>query len=266
MVDKNKLPLLINQELGNRDFTISNKDFDFKNNVLKSFGGNVANFIANKKILILTRQSDKEIDSIGPLLIKNDIDYIRINADSFFGNFEFSIKIPSEGTDNSSITFKFHGEVYDLNDFNFIWIRHFSEENFFIKHNLESMVKKYLTSEWGELFYALLELNFEKTLTPVCKIISKPLQLIEAKKVGLLIPETIITNSKKDFADYFQKYHGKIFAKALKHHSLYKEDGTVLDYYGRSFDSKNLTLLENMEFAPVIYQNLLDKKTVKSID
>lgn len=260
MAYKKKLPLLINQNLGSRDFTISKKDFDFKNNVLKNFGNSITNFTANKKILIFTRQSDKEIDSIGPLLIKNDIDYIRINADSFFKNFDFSIKIPSNPTDKFSITFNFNGINYNLEDFNFIWIRHFSKESFFIKHKLDPTIKKYLTAEWGELFDAIFELNSKKSLAPMCRIISKPLQLIEAKKVGLLIPETIITNSKQDFSNHFQKYHGKIFAKALKHHSLYKEDGTVVDYYGRSFDSKELILLENMESAPVIYQNLLDKK------
>lgn len=96
MAYKNKLPLLINQELGSRDFTVSNKDFDFKNNVFKNFRGNLTNFRLNKKNLIFTRQSGKEIDSIGPLLIKNDIDYIRINADNFLEEFEFSIKTPSD--------------------------------------------------------------------------------------------------------------------------------------------------------------------------
>lgn len=50
--------------------------------------------------------------------------------------------------------------------------------------------------------------------------------------------------------------NGKILAKALRHHSVNNKDGTVIDFYGRTFESLEKLLHENISASPVIYIKL----------
>lgn len=208
-------PLLLNQVIGKRDLSSHKNDLDFKNNMLKIFKNSLETSEFKKRILILTSLDDSEINILGPHFIKNKIDYLRINCENFSDFFDFSITIPNTSNKNE-IHFTFFDTKYSLDEFDFIWIRHFNNENFFFFQNLEYTLHKYLLSEWTELFYSILELSSHKSLTPVRRQISKPLQLIEAKKSGFSIPHTIITNSKKDLDIFFRDFKTNFFRKSTK--------------------------------------------------
>lgn len=253
----NKKPLLLNQNLGKRDFASRKKDVDFKSNVMSIFGDNLDLSSTDKKILILTSLDDSEINFIGPHLVKRNIDYIRINAENFSDEFEFSFTLNDD--QDFLFSFIYKGKKYNINDFDFIWVRHFELESFFFEKDLDPFLKKYLLGEWGTLFQSIYSIFDDKVITPTDKKITKPYQLIKAKAVGLNVPYTIITNSKTELESYFDDENGKIFAKALRHHSVNNEDGTVIDFYGRTFESLEKLLHENISASPVIYQTQIDK-------
>lgn len=255
----NKLPLLLNQDLGKRDFSSIKKDIDFKNNALRIYGDKISFQQMEKRVLIITSMDDTEVNVLGPKLIQNDIDYIRINAEDFRNYFDFSFSIYNGLNQKEKNNIKVKSHSYDLDSIDYIWVRHFSSENFFFNDHLDYICRKYLVSEWTEVFDSIYSLYQEKLITPTNNRITKPKQLIYAKEVGLDIPNTIITNSRESLLDFFKNYNGKIFAKALRHHSFYNTDGTVIDFYGRTFEHVEMILLENIESAPVIYQEQIDK-------
>lgn len=261
-VNMKKTPLLLNQNIGSRDFSDRKIDMDFKNNFLKIFSNNNFNLDASLKILIFTSLDDSEINNLGPYLIKHNIDYIRVNGENFMDYFKFTLKI-SNAIDNNELSFTYFNKTYFVNDFDYIWVRRFSIDTFDFCENFTEIENKYFKIEWRDFFSALLELYPEKLLVPVYHGISKPRQLITAKKVGLKIPNTIITNSIDSIKDFFGNNSGKIFAKALKHHSIDNNDGTLTDFYGLTFSSVNEIEKENVQFAPVIYQNQIDKLSSK---
>ncbi|ATF26391.1 ATP-grasp domain-containing protein [Brochothrix thermosphacta] len=254
---KNK-PLLLNQIIGKRNLADNKKDLDFKNNILTIFKSRLETATFKRRLLILTSLDDAEINIIGPHLIKNKIDYLRLNCENFSDLFEFSIKIPNDSK-KSETQFTYFNKTYTLNDFDYIWVRHFNDDNFFQFSDFDYILHKYLLVEWSELFYAICEIHPEKIVTPIQKKITKPLQLLEAKKMGFSIPRTIITNSATDLDHFFYGLKTKIFAKSLKHHSIYASDGSLLDFYGRTFDSLETLKKENIKAAPVIYQEQLPK-------
>lgn len=155
--------------------------------------------------------------------------------------------------------FELNDKIYYIKDFDYIWIRRFNKSEFFYKEQFNYIEEKYLKSEWDELFDSIFTLYNDKLVTPTTIKICITLQLIKAKEVGFQIPDTIISNSSSEITEFFENKECKIFSKALKHHSLTLENGSLVDYYGRTFNNINEVQRENTQAAPVIYQNQIDK-------
>jgi ATP-GRASP peptide maturase of grasp-with-spasm system len=87
--------------------------------------------------------------------------------------------------------------------------------------------------------------------------LNKGIVLVEAKKVGFTIPNSIITNSKKELSIFFSNNNNKIITK-----SLYE----VIVFASKNFSNISLTsLITDLkkipdEFSPSLFQSYIEKE------
>lgn len=89
---------------------------------------------------------------------------------------------------------------------------------------------------------------------------SKPLQLHCARKVGLTIPDTLITNDPHMVRDFLKEREGNVIHKALTH-----AEGHLLDTRAWDDDRDGVHLDVSLPVAPVIFQSLIRGGDVRSV-
>lgn len=117
-----KKPFLLNYQSETENLNEHQKDIDFKNNVRSIYKDNLEKESFEKTILIFARIDDPEIDYLGPYFIKNNINYIRIDAEYFLQDFFVDIDIANG---NTSFFLYYKDEKIDLKNVDAIWTRHF---------------------------------------------------------------------------------------------------------------------------------------------
>ena len=146
-----------------------------------------------------------------------------------------------------------------------IWIRKGSPENklnidFIADTDLKTQLLNHLIGEINESkisFVNFLEHNFHVLGTiPIIKM-DKISQLLAAKQVGLMVPATIVTNSKKEIIRFKKTYH-KIIAKCVNDSNFIRYKG---DSYGQYTEIVEDELIEQLPeyFVPNIVQQCIDK-------
>jgi glutathione synthase/RimK-type ligase-like ATP-grasp enzyme len=78
----------------------------------------------------------------------------------------------------------------------------------------------------------------------------KPFQLKVAAQHGFRIPETLITNSPHELMAFFDNHHGSVVYKAFNQRGLVWRPTRMLR-------QEDLVQLENLRFAPVIFQDVV---------
>jgi len=86
---------------------------------------------------------------------------------------------------------------------------------------------------------------------------SKPFQLQQALSCGLLIPQTVITNSPKRARSFLEDKDAPIF-KTIHSPSIKYEDRRAL-VFSQRVDAESLRRLDQLRFAPGIFQEYVDK-------
>lgn len=89
----------------------------------------------------------------------------------------------------------------------------------------------------------------------------KPLQLAEARKTGLLIPETLITNDPVEIRRFVKQCGGRVAHKLLEPAAWVSEDEQkVFMTYTSVVEEMQLPDDDMLRMSPAIYQRLLAKK------
>lgn len=87
----------------------------------------------------------------------------------------------------------------------------------------------------------------------------KPVQLVEAGKVGLRIPDTLISNSPNQVARFFKKHNGNIIFKSFSPHIWVTENGEVSSLT-TALDEIQINDSEAISITPGIYQEKIEKR------
>jgi ATP-GRASP peptide maturase of grasp-with-spasm system len=88
--------------------------------------------------------------------------------------------------------------------------------------------------------------------------INKIRVLNEAKKIGLLVPSTLITNSKKDLIEFYLNHNDQVISKSL-YETVYFQEGKQIFLFRTSLiTQKDLDNLENT-FFPSMFQEYIEK-------
>jgi glutathione synthase/RimK-type ligase-like ATP-grasp enzyme len=115
--------------------------------------------------------------------------------------------------------------------------------------------REFANREWRNAYEGLFKTVNIRMVNPVhtSSFANKPLQLSLAKKFGFNIPETVITNSKEDVINLYNKYNGQII-----HKSLTSTSKTFIQT--KLFKETDFQFLDNLIICPAIFQELITGK------
>ncbi|MFF8835610.1 RimK family alpha-L-glutamate ligase [Streptomyces sp. NPDC015130] len=129
-----------------------------------------------------------------------------------------------------------------------IWIRraYGARPPDFVRHPDD---RAFARNEWGHLLDAVLaDTPAELVNRPSADLgATKPRQLEAARRSGLPVPDTLISNDPAQVVEFVAGHHGKVIHKALS-----SPQHLMIDT--RRWDPRDARLLDTLPLAPVIFQ------------
>ena len=201
------------------------------------------------KVLILTKKSDIESDLIGIQLLKNGIDYIKINEEDIPLNFGIEFRVGNK----TDILLKLRNKKIIVDNIKVVLFRYFDLK--FLKF-LTGIRQMYFEQQWYQIFNCL-----QTSLK--CQWINDPkntfdsenrlYQLLLAQKIGFRIPDTSITNIPSSGIKFFNQHSKGMVAKVLHHHEI------IYKKYSHRFPTSIISAdciseSNELKYAPVILQ------------
>lgn len=208
-------------------------------------------------ILILSSETDLSTDNVTDWLDSFSGDYIRVGAKEILGN------ISNHYIGDTDLVY-FGNNRIEISKVRVIWNRRWSiNENVReVKTSDEINNKKINSNIYSE--NKLLN-EYIMSLFPHSKWIDPPSvsdinklkQLTIAKKIGLNIPDTIITTLKDDVVKFKNK-HSKIICKAIQSFLSIKLGEDIYASYTSSIEEEDFKKMPD-KFFPSLFQSRIDK-------
>lgn len=212
-------------------------------------------------LLIVTSESDIHADIVIKELQKTQINPIRLNSDSFIRNSTYFYEWQC-----SAVNFKrflsFEDSLKKAENIGVIWWR--KPDNYVVFPEVtDDWAIKYCQQETESLIYSLCGLypqakwvnNYYDLRLPSHRINQIPV----AKKLGLAIPPTLVTNSYEATYEFLSK-QGSCIIKPMRY-SGFLHDGKQYGCYTRSIDLETIEeFKDSIRLAPVFLQKRIAKK------
>lgn len=212
-----------------------------------------------RKIIILTTKIDPHAQEVTACLIKRGALSVNWFVDEFLFNQKIIQKIGKDHSQNLIID---NNKNIDLQDIDVVWYRRVLRPN--LPESVSSLDKEYVQREnliylkslWLTLGESAKWINPFSSLD---KSNSKALQLREANRLGLSIPETLITNDKSSIINFIQKNErdGTIYKTFSP--TSWEENNKIFACYTATITIDMLSTEENMALTPGIFQKRVKK-------
>jgi len=215
-------------------------------------------------ILILTSKRDGHVDAVSRHFDEAGIEWVRINVEDFATNVDLCVS-PADGTGRLSV--RDSGRVIELAAVRAVWYR--KPEPVVLSHlTLDDAATEYVEAEFTEILhglYALLDHAFWINNPLVSRAAHrKLLQLRVAAEVGLVVPETIVTNSRHAALDFAQSVRGDLAIKSLGAISVLENRGQRAVQYGiftRRITAYDLgDVGDKIAYMPTLLQRFVEKR------
>lgn len=217
--------------------------------------------ILNKKpinFLILSSSHDETANYLCAKLDEKKLEYVRIDSDSLSTKAKFLLS-------NNEALLQIDGTIISSALVKNLWFRRPKE--ILIKGNLSATDPRYqhISGEWGETLENFLTFIPEKSWInhPIAnyKASHKYHQLLEAQKVGLKTPSTLITNQEDQLLAFFQKHEKKIIVKPLKSGFLENTKNNINTViYTNEVTPETIANSNLVEKCPTFFQQKISKK------
>lgn len=199
-------------------------------------------------ILIITHKTDFTADFVINKLNHQKIKYKRFNCEDLLLT-PFNVKIDG--------SFKY--SILDQSDYNSVWFRRTKLPEI---NNLSCENKLYILNETESFCKNLFSTISAKWLSQpdaIYRAENKILQLKLAQKLGFSIPATIITNSKSDLAEFYEKNHKNIIIKPISQTRIqYKENPAFI--FTNVVPDKYIKEIDKFDLTPCIFQENIFKE------
>ncbi|WP_088186372.1 MvdC/MvdD family ATP grasp protein [Desulfosporosinus sp. FKA] len=208
-------------------------------------------------LLIITEKADLTTDYLILKLLERKVPFIRLNTEDYTSCFGLDFSIQNE---QESYLLSNNGKQILLHEITGAYFRRPALPNLdgkiapsqikFAQREMETVLSGYFRlideSKWlNHPKYIFLSNN-------------KIEQLAVARKMGMTIPDTLIT-SNKDAIRHFAKMHKSVIAKAVKH-GFYAFDDEVYLAFTQQIDDSYLERIEKYATVPMILQKRIDKE------
>jgi len=197
-------------------------------------------------ILLLSEDGDKITDIVVDWLNYYKSDFLVLKSKNLYNSIPTNIKV---------------SDKLEINDFfsniNIAWCRRWSIDNY---ENINKDIKVNIISElnhFSSIFFESLK-NIEWINHPNFTKIKKIDQLLIAKKSGLNIPDTIITNNRIELQDFCNN-KGRIITKPIESSSEIIFDNDLYVSYTNRLDDTIIKKLPEY-FAPSLFQEEVNKE------
>ena len=215
----------------------------------------LANFF--RMILILSNREDTSSDLVEERFLKNRKQYYRIDAEDIIEN---NFLIDFDG--NKIQTNKF---LINIDDVNVIWLRKFGflKKFDFYKENekkYKPFIINQLIDEHYEIMATIISLFINKRWIthPHTLTLSKFTILLEARKSGLVIPNSYITGNKKHVVDLLN-HHGQLISKSIFEALFFNKGDYSYSMFTKQITKEDISELPH-NFFPSLVQNRIKKK------
>ena len=217
--------------------------------------GDVTNNQVSPEVLILTKRMDIESDLIGIQLLKDGVDYIKINEEDIPLDFGAEFRIGRK----NNILLKLRNKEINTENIKVVLFRYFDLK--FLKI-LTGIRQLYIEQQWYQLFNCLQTSlrclwinNPNNTITAENRLY----QLLVAQKIGFRIPDTSITNIPSSGIRFCNEHPKKAIAKVLHHHEIiYKEFSHR--FPTSAIAANSISNTNGIKYAPVILQERITSK------
>jgi len=200
-------------------------------------------------ILIITNKQDFTADFVIDKLNNRNIPYRRFNCE------DISRTSYSFGSFN-----EYEFELHKITTFESIWFRRTKLPDIDISNKSE---KLYILNEYQSLLTNLFQVvKTKKWLSnpgDVYRAENKLYQLQVAAMLKFKIPDTIVTNNRKDITSFYYKHKKNIVIKPL-FFSRISYPGKVNFIYTNKVKEEHITNLKKYELTPAIFQEYIEKE------
>lgn len=210
------------------------------------------------QVLIITRSHDLEADLIGMSLLKEGIDYIRLNVDDIPNSVRTRCAISNEIEDN--IFFDISGYLLDPSKISVALLRY--SELSSIDFGSNNLIYIYSVQQWQNIFISLFnKLDCSWVNTPISISASEDRfrQLSLAKRIGFNIPSSLVTNDPNMATKFYNSHSGHIVIKVLRHHRIDVQN-KALSIYTHEVSSSDIQSFDKLIAVPCLMQERIDKQ------
>lgn len=207
-------------------------------------------------LLILTNSSDATADYVCRRLAGEGIDYFRLDTDHCAGLLRFRLA----GGRVALLTEKTSLEPEGIRD---VWLRR--PKPIYIPLNIDIEGSDHTRAEWSEALEGFLAEVPEQIWMnhPARNAIAshKIEQLSRARRMGLLTPETLVTQSEDEAREFFYQCNGQVIVKPLAFGYIERSDpnqDTIL--YTNRISESDLADLAAVSRSPTLLQREIQKK------
>ena len=208
------------------------------------------------EILIITNENDLHADFLIEKFKERDLPFFRFNTERLN---ESNLSYRLGDIEHFSLT---QYGIHKLKDWQFrsVWYRRPEKPKHTIFNDVIS--QKFVEIESKSALESIVR-NIEAKIwvnhpTALYACHSKLLQLVDAQKFGLLIPNTLVTNEPLELQKFYKEFNQKIVYKPIRDYPLMSESGKgIFTSQIRPQDMRNL---ESLKHCPILVQEEISKK------
>ena len=221
-------------------------------------------------ILVISSNDDLHTDRVCDAIEQHGIHIIRIDSENFLEAIhDFSVVIENRRCNSY---FMYNNNKINMNNIGAVYCRDYVPLKCHPDRDIATQLvhEESNTAYWG-LFRQFESLYWMNPPWADEMADNKLYQSHCAASCGLLVPDTLVTSSKKDFMDFYNSHNGKIVIKQLSPYTLIDDseeknwtdpvkDPDVYGFYTECVKREHLEHLDELNAAPVLLQQLIEKK------
>jgi len=204
-------------------------------------------------LLIITNKKDYTADFVISDLIKKDVPYFRFNTEDFPNIYNIM-------WDYDNIKIKYESKTLDLKNVDAIWYR--KPINPEVDLQLDKKEREFVVREIREALSGIWkQINGSWVNHPdkITNASNKLHQLQTARKIGFLVPETIVTNDVNQLIDFIGNGDVKEYIIKPIHSGLVDEETSRIVFTNK-LDISDTDKLRNIKYCPSIVQEYIKKE------
>lgn len=198
-------------------------------------------------ILIITHKTDYTADVVVNKLNQRGIGYRRLNCEDLLSS-EFSIRFGED--------LKF--SILDEDNYQSVWFRRTklpeiqglsSEETIYVLNDIDSFLNN---------IFSILPARWLSRPAAVYEAENKLLQLKTARRIGLTIPDTLVTNSKAELKSFYDENGQDIVIKPISQTRISSKENSAF-IFTNPVPQNLIDRIEEFDLTPCIFQRNIPK-------